>query len=199
MALPDLQDLRRQLRQQRCSLSAQQQQQHAQQLAAQLRNLREFRNAHQIAAYIAADGEIDPWDGMMEAWQRQKAVYTPVISHLFWERLWFAPADPDGAWRENRFGIPEPIVPRAWWQRANTMDLILLPLVAFDTQGNRLGMGGGFYDRALAFLMNRKHWRQPRLFGLAHSLQQVDSLPRQPWDVPLDGIVTENEILRFSK
>lgn len=198
MDLPDLQDLRRQIRQQRQNLSNSQQQRHSQQLATQLRGLREFRNARQLAAYIAADGEIDPWSGMLQAWQHQKAVYLPVISHLSWERLWFAPAEPDGAWRENRFGIPEPVVPRSWWQRANALDVILLPLVAFDAHGNRLGMGAGFYDRALAFLLNRKHWRQPRLFGLAHSLQQVDALPRQDWDVPLDGVITENEILRFN-
>ena len=198
MDLPDLQDLRRQIRQQRQNLSNSQQQQHSQQLATQLRGLREFRNARQLAAYIAADGEIDPWSGMLQAWQHQKTVYLPVISHLGWERLWFAPAEPDGAWRENRFGIPEPVVPRSWWQRASSLDIILLPLVAFDVHGNRLGMGAGFYDRALAFMLNRKHWRQPRLFGLAHSLQQVDTLPRQDWDVPLDGVITENEILRFN-
>lgn len=191
--------LRKQMRQSRRNLADAQQLLHARKLASNLKTLNTFNNAGNIAAYIAADGEIDPWPVMEMAWSRGKNVYLPVISHLGWERLWFAPASPDSSWRENRFGIPEPVVPRQWWLRASSLDVILLPLVAFDDQGNRLGMGGGFYDRALAFLLNRKHLRQPRLYGMAHSLQQTNGLPRQPWDVPLDGIVTECQILQFRK
>ena len=66
-----------------------------------------------------------------------------------------------------------------------------MPLVAFDLEGNRLGMGGGFYDRTLAYLAQRHHWRKPHLLGTAFELQRFGKLPNQPWDVPLDGVVTE--------
>ncbi len=148
---------------------------------------------------MAADGEIDPWNAILSAWRRHKNVYVPVVSHLGWERLWFVPATPDCTWKTNRFGIPEPVISRRWWLRASSLDIILLPLVAFDEQGNRLGMGGGFYDRALAFLLNRQYLRQPRLYGLAHSFQQTDELPKRHWDVPLDGIITEQQVLQFRK
>jgi 5-formyltetrahydrofolate cyclo-ligase len=71
---------------------------------------------------------------------------------------------------------------------------LLLPLVGFDETGNRLGMGGGYYDRTLSYLRQRKHWRRPRLVGIAHECQKVDALAPSPWDVPLDMIVTEERV-----
>src|SRR5690606_40461575 len=65
-----------------------------------------------------------------------------------------------------------------------------LPLVAFDARGNRLGMGGGFYDRTFARAPRARTLR-PRLVGLAHHFQQVASLPAEPWDIPLDAIATD--------
>ncbi len=75
--------------------------------------------------------------------------------------------------------------------RAQKLDLILLPLVGFDTHCHRLGMGKGFYDRSLEFLNHRQHWRKPHILGLAHDFQRVESLPADPWDVPLQGVVTD--------
>jgi 5-formyltetrahydrofolate cyclo-ligase len=71
-----------------------------------------------------------------------------------------------------------------------------MPLVGFDKAGNRLGMGGGFYDRSFAFKQKR-HSCQPKLIGLAHSIQQVDNLSVQGWDIPVDNIVTELGVSRF--
>jgi 5-formyltetrahydrofolate cyclo-ligase len=71
-----------------------------------------------------------------------------------------------------------------------------MPLVAFDEQGNRLGMGGGFYDRTLAYLKYRQHRRKPVLAGLAHEIQKIGQLTTQSWDIPLDCIITENKLYR---
>jgi len=71
-----------------------------------------------------------------------------------------------------------------------------MPLVAFDLTGNRLGRGGGYYDRTFAF-MREKHRNHPYLLGLAYHWQQIDALPREDWDIPLAGIVTEKAILFF--
>jgi len=80
--------------------------------------------------------------------------------------------------------------------KPHALDLILLPLVAFDKSGHRLGMGGGYYDRTLAFLAHRRLWRKPHLLGTAYQFQQLETLPTQPWDIPLDGIATEQGVLR---
>lgn len=91
----------------------------------------------------------------------------------------------------NRFGILEP--DRNWYQMAKlwSIDLLLMPLVAFDSTGTRMGMGGGFYDRSFAYLKQRGHWHKPHLLGTAFELQRVEGLPRQQWDIPLHSVVTE--------
>ena len=95
--------------------------------------------------------------------------------------------------KKNRFGIDEPIyTPQLG---AHQMDLILMPLVGFDKYKNRLGMGGGFYDKTLSFHSKRLNYRVPKLFGLAFDCQEVDHLDSKPWDVPLDGIVTPTRFL----
>ena len=74
-----------------------------------------------------------------------------------------------------------------------------MPLVAFDEHGNRLGMGGGFYDRSLAFMQHRKQWHSPHLIGLAHELQKISELPCESWDIPLNMIATEKTIYKGAK
>lgn len=96
----------------------------------------------------------------------------------------------------NRFGIREPIKSSSPLF-ANQLDLVLLPLLAFDRTGNRLGMGAGYYDRALQALVHQPSTR-PRLIGLAHSFQEVESIQAQPWDVTLDAIITEDEYIPVS-
>ena len=76
------------------------------------------------------------------------------------------------------------------------MDVILMPLVGFDKHKNRLGMGGGFYDKTLSFHNKLKEFRVPKLFGLAFDSQEVDQLTSQPWDVPVDGIVTPSRFIK---
>ena len=93
----------------------------------------------------------------------------------------------------NRFGISEPALNSTAIRLLSQHHLLLMPLVGFDAQGNRLGMGGGFYDRTLANINALKN--RPTLVGVAHDCQQVDELPVEPWDVPLDLIVTPTQII----
>ena len=94
----------------------------------------------------------------------------------------------------NRYGIPEPRVSARELMKAEDLDLVLLPLVAFDKRGNRLGRGVGFYDKTLAFLHRRRHLRKPHLLGLAHDFQRLSAVPTDDWDVPLDGVVTDRAV-----
>ncbi|HBP2722431.1 TPA: 5-formyltetrahydrofolate cyclo-ligase, partial [Pseudomonas aeruginosa] len=94
-------------------------------------------------------------------------------------------------WTRNRFRISEPLADAGRQRKAWALDLVLLPLVGFDEQGGRLGMGGGFYDRSLAYLARRKNGHKPTLIGLAHECQKVDRLALASWDIPLAGTVTD--------
>lgn len=175
------------LRAQRRALSAAEQAQASAALDTVVAALPAFRRARRIGLYLAHGGEIDPAPLRRRAQRLGKRCFLPVLHPLGHNRLYFV------AWREgeplarNRFGIPEPLLRQpipAW-----SLDLILVPLVAFDAIGNRLGQGAGFYDRTLAF--RRRGRRHPRLIGLAHTFQQVPKLAAAPWDVPLDGIATD--------
>lgn len=182
--------LRRHMRSQRRALST-----HEQRLASAMTLgliLRHpfFLRARHIALFLPNDGEIDISELLPIAWDMNKHCYLPVLASPG-QRLTFAPMKKDSRLALNRYGIPEPVVPHHRLRQPQQLDLVLAPLVAFDLQGNRLGMGGGYYDRSFAFLRHRRHWRHPHLVGVAHDFQRVDRLPQQPWDVPLEGIFTD--------
>jgi len=183
-------EIRRLKRAQRQALSAVDQQRHSQCLCDNLSKQKNYRNSQHLACYLANDGEIDPYLLIEHAWFANKNVYLPILSPIK-NSLYFAPYDEYSEFRLNRFGIAEPICHPSEWIKASQLDLLLLPLVAFDLDGNRVGMGGGFYDRTLAYLQHRRHWRKPELVGLAHEIQKADHLNRQNWDIPLNGIITE--------
>ncbi|MCF6325394.1 MAG: 5-formyltetrahydrofolate cyclo-ligase [Gammaproteobacteria bacterium] len=187
----DRSQIRQQMRQQRHALSAQQQSDAAHQVERLISRSRFYRKSQRIACYIANDSELSLELLIERIWSEGKCCYLPILDSIHHNRLWFAPYRPDSKMRLNRFGIPEPLPAKRELVRAQSLDLVMTPLVAFDKAGNRLGMGGGFYDRSLAFLLRRRHWRKPRLCGVAYNFQQVKRLPREPWDVPLSTIVTE--------
>jgi 5-formyltetrahydrofolate cyclo-ligase len=184
-------ELRRRLRAQRRALSTETRAAAAERLCRQVAATRLFRVSRRIACYWANDGEIDPRAISERARRVGKDVYLPVLSRVQHDRLWFARSSADMRLRCNRFGIPEPRVAATELLRAQALDLILVPLVGFDDAGNRLGMGGGFYDRSLAFLAQRRHWRKPHVVGLAYDFQRVERLPTSAWDVPLAAVITD--------
>ncbi len=147
--------------------------------------------ARRVACYLAADGEIDlgPLIGLL--WRMGKRVYLPKIRNA---KLRFAAYGPTSKMTPGYFGIPVPATQRAL-PSARLLDIVLMPLVAFDDRGNRLGMGGGFYDRTFAYSRYRRHWRRPRLIGVAHQLQNVVDLDVRCWDVPLAAVATDQTVL----
>lgn len=187
MTATDIRTLRRTLRARRRRLNPARQQAAARRLARAIAASPRFGAASRIAVYIAADGEIDPAPLVRLALARGKQLFLPVLHPLQPDRMQFVPWQPTNRLRRNRYGIPEPASLKGRvrpWQ----LDLVLMPLVGFDAAGNRLGMGGGYYDRTFA---RRLDWpRRPVLCGLAHRCQQVECLPVQPWDVPLERVFT---------
>ena len=179
--------LRAGLRARRRRLSPLQRRRAAEALSAVIARRPEFRRARRLALYFAADGEIDPLPLARLAQRQGKQLYLPVLRPG--GRLGFVAWRRGGVLRRNRFGIAEPVGARALPQR---LDLVLLPLVAFDARGGRLGMGGGFYDRTFAWLSRAgAQRRRPLLVGLAHGFQQLPQLPCETWDVPLAAVATE--------
>ena len=185
--------LRRLLRNARRELSPCAQRLAARGLYRQLAQHPLFRRAKHIALYLPTDGEIDPRVLLREAQRRGKAVYLPVLSAWPKTKMVFQRIAPDETLIPNRFRILEPRIHRARQRKVWALDLVLLPLVGFDATGGRLGMGGGFYDRSLAYLTRRQYWRKPTLLGLAHECQKVDSLTQASWDVPLQGTVSDKQ------
>jgi 5-formyltetrahydrofolate cyclo-ligase len=101
------------------------------------------------------------------------------------------------ALRVNRFGIVEPDGP--WLASVRLLDVVFLPLVGFDRHGARLGMGGGYYDRAFGFMRLRSVWRTPLLVGIGYASQEVDRIAPAPHDVPLDLVITERGVVRCTR
>ena len=156
-----------------------------------------FRNSSKIAIYIENDGEIGVTNLLSRILGHRKRCYLPALHPLLPNRLWFSEYKPGDRLLHNEYGIIEPNIHRRKPISAYGLDLVLVPLVAFDATGNRVGMGGGFYDRTFSYLKTRSKWRKPKLIGVAHELQRLDSIQRNPWDVPLDGIVTESRLYSY--
>ncbi|WP_454913035.1 5-formyltetrahydrofolate cyclo-ligase [Stutzerimonas chloritidismutans] len=183
--------LRRKLRHARRQLTPAQQRLAARRLYRQLAQHSRFRRARHIALYLPNDGEIDPRLLLQAAQRRGKATYLPVLNPWPRTRMVFQRIEPGEQLRRNRFGILEPVIRTARQRRVWALDLLLMPLVGFDGKGGRLGMGGGFYDRSLAYRAMRKKSHKPTLLGLAHECQRVDRLPLESWDVALQATVTD--------
>lgn len=146
-----------------------------------------------VAGYVAVDGELDPGPLLASLSGRGARVHLPVLDG---DALRFGPVDEMTELADNRFGIPEPtgVDP----VDGGDLDVVLVPLVAVDPRGNRLGFGAGFYDRTFAFLRSATRPARPLLVGLAHDLQVVDALDPSPWDVPLDAVLTPTRRIGIS-
>lgn len=186
--------LRQQLRQARRNLTQQDQVQASLGVCRHIINHPKFLSSERVAVYFSSDGEVNLEPLMDAAWKMGKTLYLPVLHPIKPGYLVFMEYHPDQPMAKNRFGIPEPVSHRDTSCPTWLLDLILTPLVGFDEAGNRMGMGGGFYDRSFAFLKSNIKPRKPTLLGLAHECQKVDELVTEAWDIPMDGIVTGEAI-----
>lgn len=191
--------LRSELRSARRALTPAQQHRASKRLFQQLAQHPLFIRSRHIAFYLANDGEIDPVLLFRHARRLGKVCYLPVITGWPRNSMKFQRIHKRQRWKRNRFGIDEPEARGNHQTMPWRLDLVMMPLVGFDVQGNRLGMGGGFYDRTFAYRRRRSTWLAPRLLGLAHDCQKVEALPVAPWDIPVDGIATDAQFIRFPK
>jgi 5-formyltetrahydrofolate cyclo-ligase len=187
--------LRKQLRAARRALREPEHWHRSRAAARAVARLPSFRAGSRVALYLPFDGESDTAALLEAARQRGVQVFVPVISDRRHCRLRFYPLA--GATVPGEFGISmprqrlKPISPQ--W-----LDLIVIPLVGVDAGGRRLGMGGGYYDRALAFRRRRRHWKGPRLVGLAFDCQRTAVKFADDWDLRLDSLATESGMEHFA-
>lgn len=188
----DKQTLRQNIRQKREALSAQEVAAAGARVAQKVIQLPIYQEAKRIAVYLAHRGELAPRDIVNAAWVADKTCFLPVLDPQHDKQLCFLPYTPGTALSANTFGIDEPVYHANQVNPASSLDLIFLPLVAFDAWGNRLGMGQGYYDRTLAF---RKQLKRPYLIGLAYDFQYIAKLDAEEWDIALDMVITPKKII----
>jgi 5-formyltetrahydrofolate cyclo-ligase len=163
------------------------------QLTNRLFRTHEFTSAESIACFLPMEEEVDTHPVFARAWRAKKRIFAPVIDgkgEMVFRRL-----GPETPLCRNSFGIWEPASQEIIDPRR--LDLVLTPLAAFDKNKHRIGMGGGYFDRCFAFLKPRRHWRRPKLFGLAFDAQEVEEIVPNPWDIRLYGIATQSRISRL--
>jgi 5-formyltetrahydrofolate cyclo-ligase len=183
--------VRRALRQRRRDASAAERMAAAEAVASHLLASPRLPAEGYVAGYWAMDGEV-PLHVLQMRLREGQVWCLPCIQAD--GSLRFAPWRPGDPLVTNRFGIPEPDLSADSLLAPREMALVVVPVLGFTRSGQRLGMGGGFYDRTFAFRQDQA--APPWLVGAAYSFQQLDSLDAQPWDVPLDAIATEREFLQ---
>lgn len=182
--------IRNEIRQRRRALTPTQQHDFAQQMANNIAQHPRIQAAQCIAAFLSFDGELDTTPLIERLWQLGKSVYLPVLHPFSPGNLLFLHYTAQTPLVSNRFKILEPALDVRHVLPVSLLDVVLTPLVAFDSTGQRLGMGGGFYDRTL------QNWQHagPYPMGIAHDCQWVDSaLPVELWDIPLPEIITPSQ------
>jgi len=185
--------IRTEVRQRRKNLTSEQQNLFAQQAAERVATHPRIQAASTISVFLSFDGELDTAPLIKRLWQEGKQLCLPVLHPFTSGNLLFLRYNPDTPLVRNKLKILEPALDATQIVPLSQLDIILTPLVAFDSHGQRLGMGGGFYDRTL------ENWQNggPYPIGLAHDCQQVDNLPIEHWDVPLPEVITPSKVWRW--
>ena len=185
-------ELRQHLAAQRRALTPAQRITAAQGLRHSLEQLPEYHTDARVAGYWACDGELPLNLVIPPLATRGQRFLLPMLGDD--RQLRFAPWSAGEPVQPNRYGIPEPVAPREWFAPFQ-LDLVLVPLLGFDRHGHRLGYGGGWYDRSFAFLADQVRPTEPLLVGIAYEFQELPAIKPEAWDVPLDYIATDRELI----
>ena len=151
-----------------------------------------FQQNDLISSYLSVNDEFNCNPIIEAIWQAGKKCYLPAIDPSSGEKLIILPYSSETVLKPNRYGILEPATGQPF--PAEHLQLVLMPLLAFDDAGRRLGMGGGYYDRTFAFM---QRIAQPvcHLIGVGFSDQQAACLPEDPWDIRLEAVLTEKGLM----
>jgi len=187
---PIMKNLRTRIKQKREQLSSENVDQLGGAIFRNLLDSNILEDKSRIAIYYSVNNEVATMQIIKHLWTKDKELFLPIIKS---NQLVFGSYKSGDNLSNNKFDIPEPTTPTEEIITADVLDLVVVPLVAFDSDCNRLGMGGGFYDRALAFKKTSSKTSSPLLIGLAYELQKVNILEMNSWDIPMDGIISESK------
>lgn len=187
---PIMKNLRTKIKQKREQLSSENVDQLGDAIFRNLLDSNILENKSRIAIYCSVNNEVATMQIIKHLWTKDKELFLPIIKS---NQLVFGSYKSGDNLSNNKFDIPEPTTQREELITADVLDLVIVPLVAFDSDCNRLGMGGGYYDRALAFKKTSSKTSSPLLIGLAYELQKVNILEMNSWDIPMDGIISESK------
>jgi len=148
---------------------------------------REFIACKTVACYLPMDDEVDTLQIIERAWRANKRIFAPVL--IGRREMLFREIRPETTLRRNSFGLWEPETGETI--QARNLDLVITPTVAFDENNNRIGMGGGYYDRCFSHLRYRKHWLRPKLIGVAFACQNIEKISPNVWDIRLYGVISD--------
>jgi 5-formyltetrahydrofolate cyclo-ligase len=164
-------------------------------IAVRLRRLGLARPGLRVAVYLAMPGEASLDRFIAAASATGARLYVPRVVSRRRRSLEFVELPPGASLRRGAYGIAEP-AGRGRRVRTGELDVVLVPLVGFDRDGHRLGMGAGYYDRVLAPRRDPgRSYRRPKLVGIAYACQEIESIKPRAWDVALDAVVTERELI----
>jgi 5-formyltetrahydrofolate cyclo-ligase len=156
-------------------------------IAEKVCQLDEFSNAKRIGCYLSMKSEVDTSTILARAWEENLRIFVPVVRENF--KMEFRNFAGDTRTEPNSLGIEEPVDSEII--NSNELDIVITPLVAFDSDRNRVGMGGGYYDREFSYLANTDRHHKPLLLGIAYDCQKVEKIAPNPWDIRLFRIFTE--------
>lgn len=191
--LPNKLELRNKYRLLRSEINPVLRAQYAEQAAGLLQAHALFQSSRHIACYMSFADEMPTEAFFKKIWDANKICYLPTLADG--KSLIFAQYDKGDEVQPNQYGINEPVNAKHFI-KPEKLDLVLMPLLAFDDQGNRLGTGGGYYDRTFAFMSTEKP-HQPYLLGVGYSVQYCDQLHPESWDISLQGVLTEKTLRQF--
>ena len=194
-AIAQRRELRRSLAERRRALTPPERMSAAQGLRRSLEQLPEYLTDARVAGYWASHGELPLNLVIPPLAARGQRFLLPVIGQG--KHLRFAPWQSGDGVQPNRYGIPEPAEPGELFEPFQ-LDLVFVPLLGFDRRGHRLGHGGGYYDRSFAFLHEQVRPTEPLLVGIAYAFQELPRVEDEAWDVPLDFVATERELIDCS-
>ncbi len=146
-----------------------------------------FQRSKTIACYLPVSGEVDTRSIIARAWCMKKRIFAPVVEKS--GCMSFRQMTTETALYKSKFGLYEPRDGKSISPRK--LDVVITPLVAFDSHKHRVGMGGGYFDRTFSFLSSRNAYVHPKLIGVAFACQEVEKIPANPWDIPLFTLITE--------
>lgn len=186
--------LRQRAAQARAALSKTLRRNFSETIAHQTSQLGWIKRGWRVGCYLGIRHEVDTWPLIHLLWAQSQRVFLPILGPHTTRRLRFLPFTPQTLLRRNSLGIREPFPTRRSAIVAQHLDVVVVPLVAFDIHCHRVGMGGGYFDTTFSFLSQTVLWRKPRLVGVAFDCQRVSAIIPNAWDVPLDAVVTERAI-----